>query len=178
MNVRRLASYRLLLSNIESSLQWNKRRQSHLKLIIASWPVVCQLVLKRIERETFDRSMVGHFIAAFSVLSNAETMLFKTDGSNNFHLHHHLVDFFNFDTAWCVACGRPSITALTWCRGISWSVLREKSGKKQACSHIFFVEKLFSAFVIISVSTESCALIGAGCVKPAVFARLKPECVD
>ncbi|KAL1240244.1 hypothetical protein TSPI_07257 [Trichinella spiralis] len=114
MNVRRLASYRLLLSNIESSLQWNKRRQS----------------------------------------------------------------FFNFDTAWCVACGRPSITALTWCRGISWSVLREKSGKKQACSHIFFVEKLFSAFVIISVSTESCALIGAGCVKPAVFARLKPECVD
>ncbi|KAL1240245.1 Phosphoenolpyruvate carboxylase [Trichinella spiralis] len=93
MNVRRLASYRLLLSNIESSLQWNKRRQSHLKLIIASWPVVCQLVLKRIERETFDRSMVGHFIAAFSVLSNAETMLFKTDGSNNFHLHHHLVEY-------------------------------------------------------------------------------------
>ncbi|XP_003381440.1 hypothetical protein Tsp_07132 [Trichinella spiralis] len=94
--------------------------------------------------------MVGHFIAAFSVLSNAETMLFKTDGSSNFHLHHHLVEydallllltmlfddrlflllsqnyplsavFFNFDTAWCVACGRPSITALTWCRGISWS---------------------------------------------------------
>ncbi|KRY47309.1 hypothetical protein T03_8943 [Trichinella britovi] len=36
--------------------------------------------------------MVGHFIAAFSVLFNAETMLCKTDGSNNFHLHHHLVD--------------------------------------------------------------------------------------
>ncbi|KRZ89030.1 hypothetical protein T08_2970, partial [Trichinella sp. T8] len=101
-------------------------------------------------KETFDRSMVGHFIAAFSVLFNAETMLCKTDGSNNFHLHHHLVEYdalllllllltMLFDDhllsitiaklpsvgrlfqLWCVAFGRPSITALTWCRGISWS---------------------------------------------------------
>ncbi|KRY31198.1 hypothetical protein T01_5999 [Trichinella spiralis] len=80
-------------------------------------------------------------------------------------------NFFNFDTAWCVACGRPSITALTWCRGISWSgalniflmtgveidnisIVEGKKWKKAGMFAHFFVEKLFSAFVIWNGLTD------------------------